>query len=318
MTRFRLLAALFTTLLVLAGCGESSDDRSDSSTSDETGAHTVDTTFGPVHTDAAPERVVVLLPAYADTVTALDADDTIVGIANFLPKGARATGPWQKTPFAPSVVELGDQFDPINPESIAALQPDLILAGALQAKDQATYDTLSAIAPTYVSQGKTHDADDWQATTRAIGALMWRDQKADAVIADVEKKLADTRAAHPEIEGKSFLQVSFYQGSYLVASSARSQESFMEAIGLTMADVATQNNSLSVEQTAKLDAADLLIVQAERKKSLEEQPNWSSVRAVRDGSVTAFSLVEAKAFRSPSAASIPYLLDALTPQLASL
>lgn len=64
-------------------------------------------------------------------------------------------------------------------EALAAAQPDLLLASWTVA---ATYETMSAIAPTLVY--KNVDATTWQEIQRIVGTATGRTEKAEAVIAE--------------------------------------------------------------------------------------------------------------------------------------
>nr|WP_293772091.1 ABC transporter substrate-binding protein [uncultured Corynebacterium sp.] len=133
----------------------SSSNAGGASDSDSTAAlpAAISTKFGDVTIDEAPRRVVAL--GWADAEVALSLGVQPVGAADWLAFGGEGIGPWVTEGYGEAPEILGTME--LNYESIAALEPDLIL-DVRSSGDQERYDTLLAIAPVV---GILEGADNW-------------------------------------------------------------------------------------------------------------------------------------------------------------
>ncbi|MCA1672146.1 MAG: iron-siderophore ABC transporter substrate-binding protein, partial [Actinobacteria bacterium] len=79
-----------------------------------------------------------------------------------------------------------------------------------------------------------------------------------------------------------------------------------------------QGAQISLEQIGTLDADVLILAYTsdDLRKSLENNPVFQSVPAVKDGRYVPVSLATAFALRQPSVLSISYAIDQLEPGLA--
>ena len=136
----RLIAAAAAGTLALAACGTPSTDNTNAAGGSESAtAITVKHAQGSVELDGAAERIVVLDHGSLDSLNALGLADKIVGIA----KGTRMSDPVKD--FADDKYENVGTLQEPDFEAIAALEPDLIVAGFRSAKQ---VPELSKIAPT--------------------------------------------------------------------------------------------------------------------------------------------------------------------------
>ncbi len=142
-------------------------------------------------------------------------------------------------------------------EKIAALQPDLII-GQYAGLKQAEYDKLSALAPTVAQTGDYVDfGTPWQDATVTIGTAIGKKAEAEALVAEVEQRIADEAAAHPEFQGQTAAVVTPYEGLFLYGpDDPRSR--MLESLGFTLHPVITGADdsefgvSLSAERTSDL------------------------------------------------------------------
>ncbi|WP_394805001.1 iron-siderophore ABC transporter substrate-binding protein [Tritonibacter scottomollicae] len=95
---------------------------------------------------------------------------------------------------------LFDEGDGIDFEAVAATEPDLILA-AYSGISQSDYDTLSKIAPV-VAYSVGPWATSWREVIRLNSAAMGMAQEGEALVAEIEDKIAAITAKYPEIIGK--------------------------------------------------------------------------------------------------------------------
>jgi ABC-type Fe3+-hydroxamate transport system substrate-binding protein len=122
--------------------------------------------------DHPPLRIVSLVPSQTELLYALDAN--VVGITKFCVHPAT----WfrEKT-------RIGGTKD-IDPDKIAALRPDLIIANK-EENDRDQVDALAARYPVWVSD--IHNLTDALIMIRSVGDLVGQTPKAQAVAAGIEK-----------------------------------------------------------------------------------------------------------------------------------
>jgi iron complex transport system substrate-binding protein len=286
---------------------------------------TVEHALGTTVVTGAPQRVVALGPADADAALALGVTPVAVastGIGDGIPDWTRAAVEGQ----APEVLEVTGDAQQVNLESVAAMAPDLILASGYYDVAEA-YDRLTAIAPTLAH--RTGPAiDPWQDVTRQVGAALGKADEAADVVATVEARLADTAAAHADLQGGTF---TFGYVTPQGVSTLRDPDDVMmtvpQALGLGLSPAVLaipEGESFAVtvsrENIAALEADVLALYfggDAAAQAELERDPLFTRLDVARRGAVTVLDDEQFYALRQPTALSIPYLLDTVAPQLAN-
>ncbi|MCE6997875.1 iron-siderophore ABC transporter substrate-binding protein [Saccharothrix sp. S26] len=243
---------------------------------------TIKHAMGETVIEKRPERVVVLDGGELDNVVALGIKP--VGVA--YPDGA---------PTMPSYI--GDKagnpenvggITSLNLETIAKLQPDLIIGSQLRAEQQ--YPKLSEIAPTVFAARPGYT---WKENFRLNAAALDRSAEAEKLLTDYEthaKRVGET------IESKAgkrptITMLRFMPGKIRLYA----QKSF---IGTILIDAgipqppASQKDDLAVEvsteQIAQADADWILIgTYGDQSKTAQQQvlggPLWQTLSAVRSG-----------------------------------
>lgn len=282
---------------------------------EQTGAFPVRIThaFGTTEIPAEPKRVVGVGFNEADFVLALGV--VPVGVRDFTGEYDEAKRPWAQQALAgaqPVVVGGND----IDFEKVAALRPDLIL-GVYSFMDQATYDTLTKIAPTVAQPSVDGAAATWQEQTRTTGTALGRDAQADQVIAATEQKFADARAAHPQLAGKNVAVDLVVDGvPYLLGADDLRSQVFT---GLGIAVPAT-TATLSNETQSQLDK-DAIVVIGQTKEQLAGNAVFQGLKAVQAGRVVytgGYDSEFAGAIGFGSPLSLPTAIDDIAPQLAAV
>lgn len=272
------------------------------------------------------------IPAQPQRVVALGGPDADIAVALGVPPVAMTKyfygeyAPWLKPEIDPAKVELiGSEggADPVSLEQVAALKPDLILAGQYFQID-GQYKQLSQIAPTIAYQ-KTQLTDSWEEQTKVIGQALGRQDRAQEVIAGVRSKIDEVRKAHPEFEGKT-ASYSFHfapDAIQTINSTDDYAAVLLGDLGLRLSPKVTTlkgdgGAQISLEQIEILDADVLILAYASDnlRPALENNPVFQSVPAVKDGRYVPLGLDPVSALRVPSVLSIPYGLDQLEPGLA--
>jgi iron complex transport system substrate-binding protein len=189
----------------------------------------IENKFGTTVIPAQPERVATIDYAGVDNVLAL----------GFQPLTARAwTGPYenqlwpwaQKLATADPSVLRGD----LNFEQIAATDPDIILAlrSGITKED---YDKLTLIAPVVAVPPGHADYDlDWVEQAELAGLALGRSAEAATRIAEIKAEAKATADAHPDWQGKTFVMMTYWDGSVGLYSGTDSSVKFVESLGLTV------------------------------------------------------------------------------------
>lgn len=278
---------------------------------------------------AEPKRIVTLGWISQDVVLALGQVPVGIPLQEW---GGDQDGvlPW----VADAVTELGGELpirlngQQISYEQILSLRPDLILA-PYSDLDAEKYARLSAIAPT-IAWSKGPWSGSWQEVTLTVGQALGKTRDAEALVADVEARLAAVKAAHPEFTGRSFTFGYADPGSnglgIYVASDSRVQ--MLQELGLVLSPGAAALPSdnaffvpVSFENLDVVDA-DVLITwhgdQAELD-ALNANPLFARFAPVANGHHLA--MVDrsfAIALSAPSVLSIPWSVDRLVPLLSEV
>jgi iron complex transport system substrate-binding protein len=321
----RLLSVLLVLLLGAAACGDDdSSSEPDRETTDDAASEdaypvTITHAHGETVLDAKPERIVTLNVQWTDAVLAMGVKPVAYG----LDAGSLETEPypWQ-TDAVEGVTRLDFSGTPPY-EQIAALEPDLILTTYVGI-EQPVYETLSGIAPTIGLLGDL-DVDPWQDMLRVMGEVLGDTDKADDVIAGVEGEIDALADELPGLEGKTYVMANYVEGDsiYVVADPNDGASGLFYALGMAIdPDIlaldpgAVGRVQLSLEQAGLLDA-DLLAILTQGADP-SRLPGWDQLTAVQQGTVIDFEFADVVGLNTPSALSLPYVIDIMRPTFVKL
>lgn len=222
-----------------------------------------------------PQKIVAIGPNMLELLLALDIQP--VGYADYFALPAeKFDRPTQQIPFLGARItnqplNLGTADNP-NLETIAQLQPDLILGGVASNKDE--YDLLSQIAPTLLF---TYAVDDkWQDQIRTIAKAVDKTETAEEVINKHSQRIIQAKLALQPIVAKypRFLLIGSEQLSQGVQIDPYNHDSFcsglLEDIGFEMvfppnAQEEGVGGTVSLEVLSQLPS-DLIMVQGYNSK----------------------------------------------------
>lgn len=308
----RATAATAVLLLALAGCGSDAPTSQEESGGPGAFPVTLNHAFGQTTVPAEPKRVVAVGYNEADFVLSL----------GVVPVGTREFSggfDWQNRPWAQQAI-AGQRPEPLDGatvpvESVAALQPDLIL-GVYSFMDKPTYDALSKIAPTVAQPTPDGmDAATWQEQTKITGLALGRSQQADQVVAATEKKFADVKAAHPDFAGKKLTVDFVVDGAATNLGTDDLRAQAFQGLGFQVPATSTE---LSAERQGELDA-DVIAVLGRSKAEAMRDPVFANIPAVKAGRVAflsdTFTTEFAGALGYSSPLSLPYAVDYMAPRL---
>jgi iron complex transport system substrate-binding protein len=325
--------ALAVVLMAAVGCGgsdsstEKEPDGAGGKAGTEAGAFpvTIEHKYGETTLESRPERVVTVGLTDHDSVLALGV--VPVGVTDWFGEHPSAAWPWAQDELGNGESEIVGTVDAIGFEKVAAARPDVILALYAGITDS-DYDKLSQIAPTVAQpKGQVDYGIPWQQQTEIVGQVLGENDKAEALVADVEQRLADAKEQHPEFDGAVGMVAVPYQGVISVYAPDDVRGRFMSALGFVqpseIEELAGDDFSaeLSDERIDLLDV-DALVwivndVETDPPK-FDEQPLYANLDVHKEGhEVFVANLDElGGALSFQSVLSLPFLVDELVPKLA--
>ncbi|WP_043502437.1 iron-siderophore ABC transporter substrate-binding protein [Georgenia sp. SUBG003] len=325
MTSLRPVAAAATAaaLLALTACG-SGGTADETATTGAGGGDfspvTIEHAFGSTEITEKPEDVVTL--GWGSTEAALALGVVPAGIeAQTYAADEKGQLPWvaealQEAGAEPTMIPASVE-EPAY-EEIGALAPDLILApySGITAEQ---YDVLSEIAPT-VAYPEEPWTTPWREVITTVGTALGEASAADDLVAQLDTRIGDAAAAHPELEGRTVAAVWDVGGTFYVYKPEDSRVDFLLDLGLESApavdELATDEESfvysLSYEETDRLES-DILVNYASTDEEVETflgQSYAQAIPAVQAGAVANITGDELVAAMSPpTALSVEWGLD---------
>ncbi|WP_102157976.1 iron-siderophore ABC transporter substrate-binding protein [Zhihengliuella halotolerans] len=329
--RAGLLAAAAATVLAASACSGAATGSSDSSEA-ATGAFpvTVDSIYGESVIPEQPERVVTVSWSNADTALALGV--VPVGMpADAWGGGEDGTTAWVDDKLeelgAPlgsdGAPELYSEVDGVNFEAIAALEPDVILAG-YSGLTKEEFDKLSKIAPVVGPQEENYQAP-WQDVAKVTGEALGKPDEADQLVSDIESDFAAIAEDHPGIEDLTFIaaNLDLAENTINVYAGGDTRQRLFETLGMTSAPVVEENTEegafffeWSVERADELDS-DILytfIPEGNEMSDVTEDDLYSQIPAVANGGLVATrSNEETMSISAANVLGLPWALENVIP-----
>jgi iron complex transport system substrate-binding protein len=325
----RRLGAVGVTLALgaglLGGCGGSdSDEVAAPAGSAAAASYPVSLThkLGTATVPAVPQRIVALSDADLDALLMLGVQPVGVGESS----GEGGITAWAKPLLTgkPTVLSAGDKGYDV--EKIAALAPDLILAGGDYYIDD-EYAKLSKLAPTTAYETTGAFEDPWQSTLRQVAKAVGKSAQAELIATDVEGKIAKVKTDHPELAGKKFAISQVWEaGSVGVLRSADDAGvKMLNDFGMTLApSVASLKGDefavqLSLEKVGVLDTDVALVYCTEPglKTALEANSLFKSLGVVKRDSYVALTQAQFSSLRTPTPLSVQYLIENVVPGISA-
>lgn len=319
LTRRDLLSGGLTLAALLTGCGY--DDQAEPAGATSAGfPRTFRTAHGSIRIPDEPRRIVTL-GREAEVVLALGI--TPVGMlgAEF----GDGVEPYLRNRIAGRDVEILDVTDGAPFERIAALNPDVILAGTYVALD-AEHARLSEIAPV-VGYVRGSYVDTWQEQATLIGQALGREAAAATEVDRRETRIRRIAARHPSWRGRTFSLSFNYQPGTL--TSVTKQEDIairlLGQFGLRLSPQVSRLKAanefgqpdISYELVSVLDAHVMIVAHATRdiRTQLERLPTFATLPAVREGRYVRLDLTTVSVLRTPMLLGIDHALDTMVPQI---
>ncbi|WP_019424467.1 ABC transporter substrate-binding protein [Paenibacillus sp. OSY-SE] len=180
------------------------------------------------------------------------------------------------------ILDLGME---VNLEKLLGAQPDLIIA-ADDMQDQ--YEKLTQIAPTIILP----QAGDWRETLQQIAEVIGKEDKANSVLAEFDRKSAEYKGKLAFRSKESVLFVMYTGKEQFITWNDGRFDPFYKGLGLKPVDGANADGQLSLESLAALNPEHLFVInnwqspiQGGVKEALKDSKVWNSMNAVKHNSV---------------------------------
>ncbi len=183
-------------------------------------AQTFNHVHGSTEITAAPKAIAAVGPGDADAVLSLGVQPVAIG-------GVKADPPsWlqEKITGKPAIMNF------IDTNTIKGAHPDVIIAtGDI---DDATYQRLSAIAPTITRPTDTSQVWNWQTQLQWIGKIVGRDRDATALITQVGAQQTDLRNQNAKLVGKTVSVLNYSDDGVTQTLTPSFAADFLTGLGL--------------------------------------------------------------------------------------
>ncbi|WP_138471598.1 Fe(3+) dicitrate ABC transporter substrate-binding protein [Poseidonocella sp. HB161398] len=234
-----------------------------------------------------PERVVALEFSFVDALASVGVSP--VGVADdndasrLPPEVREVTGDW---------TSVGTRAQPAT-ETIAALKPDLIIADL--DRHAASYETLSAIAPTLLLPSRGESYEESLASAEIVGHAVGRDAEMAARLELHHERMADYAAKAKAVlpGGATVIFGAAREDSLSLHGPDSYSGGVLQSLGLTVPEIREGGDAyefVSIEQLLALDPGYLLVGHYRRPSIVDtwqDGPLWSVLGAAQQGHVVA-------------------------------
>ena len=320
--------------LVLSGCAGSAEPE----TSDPAGAGTgsadafpvtFEHMYGETTIEEAPERVATWGWGATDAVLALGIVPVAMASSEYGGGDNRIT-PWVED----AVAELGEE-EPVlldnasfelSVEELLAVDPDVLIA-PYSGLTQEEYDAVTGAGIPVVAPEEAVWSTPWRDVITDTGKALGLADEADELVADLDAQVAEAAAAHPEFDGTTITYAADDVDTFYLYLPDDPRVEILEDLGFVTAESVTALDTgestfyttVSSENLDQIDA-EVIFTQVETEEALDTfltSDRTTLIPAVAAGAVGAIVDEENVAAISPTALTLPWILDDMVEQLAT-
>jgi iron complex transport system substrate-binding protein len=313
--------ALVAMSALVAGCSSDAEtDAADRTT-------TVEHKYGTTTVEGTPTRIVAGTSQWLDAL--LEFGVQPVAYYSAAERGdERGLFLWQSDVSADAVeIDVPATQMSMPVEKVAVHDPDLIL-GSYTVAMQSDYDKLSQIAPTIPALGDAQ-VDSWEDQVTVLGDILGQPERADEIIAETNGEIDALADRLPGLQGKTaaLAQYMFPTNQLIVVADPDDGASAVfEQLGMSvpqaLVDEAGATGGRLTLSPERVDAltADLVVMlpNGGTAEDLNALPGFADLPAVREGGLAVVDYPTVVGFNTPSATSVLYSLDKISPQLEAV
>ena len=226
--------------------------------------------------EAAPRRIVTLVPTAAEILFALGEGDRMVGRSRYAdyPRGVLA------------VPSVGDAIRP-STELVLARRPDVVVMVA-GADNRRAVDELGRLGVQTLAI-RINTFDDLERNIRRLGVMTGAESAAGALISDIRAELAEVEVATRGLESPTVYYDVGFPPAYTIGGGSYLDRLITIAGGRNVfGDLEVPASQVSLEAIAGRDP-DLIVfpIRPDASPSTRpaDRPGWTALRAVESGSV---------------------------------
>lgn len=242
---------------------------------------------GTTEIPAEPKRIVVIATGQLDAVLTLGVIPTGVAYgdgAALVPEYLAREFPQYSAEMA-GFVDVGHRQSP-NLEAIAALQPDLILANKAASED--SYGTLSAVAPTVLTEGT---GVNWKQDFLLLADALGRTEQAQTFIDDFVSRAQDLGTEVEDNQTVSFVRFTADRARVFGVPSFAGYIAWDANLGRPESQQFDKTSQDFSEEEIQLANADWVFVGSQesgagsRAESYTTNPLWTGMSASTEGHI---------------------------------
>ena len=234
-----------------------------------------------VEVPAGVKRIVSLAPNLTEIVFALGQGDHLAGDTDFCD-------------YPPEAAKKPHVGGPVNPnlEQVVALQPDLVLATAINRRE-----TVSALArigvPVYATD--PHSVDSMIASIEHIGQVLEAEKTAEPLVAGLRERLSSLDRRIAGTTPRRVLFVVWTDPLITVGRDTFIADALRRAGARSVVDAAAEWPRISFEEILRLQPDFLVFANAHAADAqrdidrLRARPGWRELRAMRRGNIVVVS-----------------------------
>lgn len=226
-----------------------------------------------INLQAAPGRIVSLLPSLTETVCVLGACERLVGVDR-----------WSNWPASVRGLARVGGLDDANVEAIVALRPDLVLASP----SSRLADRLRALH-LQVAEFEAQSLDDVPRILKGVGQLLGKSAQAEQAWSEIQRRLQTAAGQVPPRAKGTRLYFEVATTPYAAGESSFIGQLWTRLAGRNIIPASMGPfPKINPEFVVRADP-DLIILSKADAPGLMRRPGWDRLRAVRQGDVCALS-----------------------------
>ena len=303
--------ASFTLLLALAACSQEAEQQPiQPDVQEEVGQYpkTITLEGESVTIERKPEKILPLSLDVAEIVMQLTDGEGVVAISKGIEDPYLSTNPKSASKITEHIASAVH----IDPEQILSYETDLLLLTKMHGQEQDAYDILRQANVPILAFETMRSMEAYRTNLKTIGKAIGEEEKANNIVAQMEREIADIQEAITWEEDKPSVlvlsEVGPGTGPYMMGPGNVSQDIIEQAKAIpAVQQIGLERSAKAeMEQVLKMDPDYIILLdwQGEKEAAYEALLNdaaWQTLRAVKEGRI---KVVEAKYFLNPNAANI--------------